>query len=92
MIVENFNIQGEERVQEFKEFLTHNMNSSSLRAPISSRYSNHSYSVSLSCNLKDLLQLETLFNKWNYLDNKEIADQSENKLVAGLRKLFKTSS
>jgi len=29
-IVENFNIQGEERVQEFKEFLSANMNNSSL--------------------------------------------------------------
>lgn len=87
-IVENFSIQGEDRVQEFREFMSSNMNNSSLRAPIKSWQKDQSYAVSLSSNIKDILTLETLFKKWVEQDNRVTYNHSEGGIFAWFKKLF----
>lgn len=86
-IVENFNIHGESRLQEFKEFLTTNMRNSSLRVPIELKNDSKTFSVSLSSNIKDVLLLEALFDTWAE-DDKQLA-KDDAKQITWLQKLFR---
>ena len=67
MIVEDFSIVNEDRLEEFTALLTKKMRRSSLREPITQN-DDGTYHVSVRCNLEDALRLEQMLTRWYHED------------------------
>lgn len=66
-IVEDFTIDGEQRLAEFQDQLDNALNHSTLREPIT-KQGNGTYHISLRCDFDDVICLERLIEKWSEED------------------------
>jgi len=93
MIVEEFSVKGEERLEELRVFLLSNMPSASFRhSPVCNNGLND-YEVSLRYSIEDALKLEDLRIKWEKQDQSEVIKIMPTKsLFHQFFAIFKTSS
>jgi len=90
MIVEQFTIENNERLEEFQYFISKNLNSSSLRTPIV-QDKNGVFHVSLRCDIDDTIILEELFQKWNLEDSSNGQEEERSTMIGSFMGLFNFS-